>query len=61
FSAETSWTAHTTLLIDERATVLSALPIIAEKFKPFLATMTSLHLYEFWPTRHILSVQLQSE
>ena len=61
FSAEESWTAHTTLLIDTPENIRAALPTVTAQFKSFMTKITSLHLYEFWPTRHILSLQLQSQ
>ncbi len=48
-----NWTAHATLLIDEPGNVLKALPILAENFKPFIARIESIGLYEFFPMRFI--------
>ncbi|MBQ8617380.1 MAG: 2'-5' RNA ligase [Clostridia bacterium] len=58
FGDSTGWTPHTTMLIDEKETILKALPIVMDAFASFSGKVTTLHLYEFWPTRHILSVQL---
>lgn len=58
FGSSIGWTPHTTMLIDEKATILKALPIVMNTFASFSGKVTMLHLYEFWPTRHILSVQL---
>ena len=44
------WSPHTTLLIDR--------PAVLKEFSPFAGKVTVLHLYEFFPARHILSVQL---
>ncbi len=52
------WTPHTTMIIDEPNVVLKALPIVLNEFMSFEGKVTTLHLYEFWPTRHILSVEL---
>ncbi len=52
------WSPHTTLLIDRREEILRAIPIVEEEFKPMTGNVSALHLYEFWPTRHILTVQL---
>lgn len=54
------WTAHTTLLIDEPETILSALPIAAEEFSSFEGKIDAISLYEFWPTRFILRERLGS-
>ena len=58
FGSSEGWTPHTTMLIDEPETILQAAPILLERFSPFAGKVTALHLYEFWPTRHILSVAL---
>jgi 2'-5' RNA ligase len=47
------WTPHTTMLIDQSDKIYEALPIIMEDFRAFEGKITSLHLYEFWPTRWI--------
>lgn len=52
------WSPHTTLLIDKREEILRAIPIVEEEFKPMTGKVSALYLYEFWPTRHILTVQL---
>lgn len=46
------------MLIDEKETIPKALPIVMDAFSSFSGKVTTLHLYEFWPARHILSVQL---
>ena len=53
------WTPHTTLLIDEPDVIFRAAPHVIHEFKPFVGKVNSLHLYEFFPTRHILSVNLR--
>ena len=52
------WVAHATLLIDEPETILKAIPIITENFKPFKARIESVGLYEFFPTRFIKECKL---
>ena len=37
----------------------SAVPYVLHEFKPFVGRINSLHLYEFFPTRHIMSVNLR--
>ena len=59
FGSADGWTAHSTLLIDEPETVLGALPAVMEDFSSFAGEFTALHLYEFFPARHICSVQLK--
>ena len=54
------WTAHTTLMMDEPDIILKALPIVAEQFTGFHATVESISLYEFWPSRFICQCPLQS-
>lgn len=53
------WSPHTTLLIDRAEEVQKALPTVLEEFSAFAGEVTTLYLYEFWPTRHILSVRLK--
>ncbi len=60
FSDE-SWTPHATLLIDEPSVILDALPLVLGKFKPFTARIDKLYLYEFFPSRHIATVELGAE
>ena len=59
FGSTEGWTPHTTMLIDEPEIIMQAAPIILDRFSPFSGKVTTLHLYEFWPTRHILSVELR--
>ncbi len=54
-----NWSAHTTLLIDRADVIREALPAVLDEFSPFEGKASVLHLYEFWPARHILSVQLK--
>ena len=59
FGPSDNWTPHTTMLIDEPEIIFRAAPVVAEQFKAFRGRVTSLHLYEFWPTRHIFSIDLK--
>ena len=52
------WTPHSTILLDEPETIQKALPIFIKSFRPFLATVTRLHLCAFWPTREIAAAEL---
>jgi 2'-5' RNA ligase len=58
FGPACGWTAHTTMLIDEPQTIYQALPLVMEGFSAFAGEVSSLHLFEFLPTRHILSLPL---
>lgn len=55
------WAPHTTIIIDSPDVVYQALPIVMKDFNSFSGKVTSLHLYEFFPTRHILSVNLKAD
>lgn len=61
FGPSDNWTPHTTMLIDESETVFRAVPIVSEGFKAFRGQVTSLNLYEFWPTRKVFSRPLNAE
>lgn len=58
FGDSYNWAAHTTMLIDDARVVQQALPVVLEQFKAFSGKIAKLHLYEFFPTRHIISVDL---
>jgi 2'-5' RNA ligase len=53
-----SWTAHTTMLIDDRETILKAIPYAANNFSSFTGKIEFISLYEFWPTRFISEQKL---
>ncbi|MDO4739345.1 MAG: 2'-5' RNA ligase family protein [Eubacteriales bacterium] len=59
FGESHGWTAHSTLLIDEPEAVLRAAQSVLSDFGAFEGTVTQLYLYEFFPARHIATVQLQ--
>lgn len=61
FGPSFDWVPHTTMLIDKRENILQALPLVVDAFSSFHGRVTTLHLYEFWPTRHVLSVKLREE
>lgn len=58
FGDSRHWTPHTTMLIDQPDTICAALPIVAEQFSAFVGEVQSIYVYEFWPTRHIISLSL---
>lgn len=55
------WTPHATLIIDEPEIVAKALPVFAKSFVPFSGKIVRLHLCAFWPTREILTIQLEEQ
>ena len=59
FGDSYNWTPHTTMIIDKPDTIVEALPYLMKDFTAFEGKITSLHLYEFFPTRHILSVDFE--
>ncbi|MBQ6592440.1 MAG: 2'-5' RNA ligase family protein [Solobacterium sp.] len=59
FGDSHGWTPHTTMLIDEPDIILKALPEVIQDFSALEGTVSSLLLYEFFPRRHILSVELK--
>jgi 2'-5' RNA ligase len=58
FGDNFDWTPHTTMLIDNPENIYASLPIVAENFVSFEGRVENIHLYEFWPLRHILSLSL---
>lgn len=58
FGHSYGWTPHATMLVDTSEEIARAFPVFQQAFAPFDGTVTSLHLYEFFPVRHILSVTL---
>jgi len=59
FGISHNWTPHTTMLIDEPEVVFAALPLLAESFGSFQGSVQNIHLYEFWPSRQILSLPFE--
>ncbi len=58
FGESFGWTPHTTMLIDKVENIHKAIPIVTENFSSFQGKVQSIHLYEFWPTRHIITLPL---
>jgi len=56
-----TWTAHTTLLIEEPENILKALPIVAKNFKPFIARIEHIVIYEFFPMRLVKEFALNGK
>ncbi len=60
FEDSSNWTPHTTMIIDEPDVIFKAMPIVLDSFESFKGKVESIHLYEFWPANHILSISLLS-
>lgn len=54
-----SWTPHTTMLIDDPTKLMEAIELLMPFFKPLKGDVSSLHLYEFFPKKHIKTVYLK--
>jgi len=61
FGSSFSWTPHTTMLIDEPDIIKHAVPKLLEGFSSFCGRVTHVHLYEFFPARHILTLPLKND
>ena len=61
FGDSYGWTPHTTMLIDNPDVIHEALPAVMKEFTPICGKVTTLYLYEFFPTRHILTVHFDME
>ena len=59
FGDSYNWTPHTTMIIDRPENVIKVLPLVMDEFTAFKGQVKSLHLYEFFPSRHILSVDFE--
>lgn len=46
-----NWVAHATLLIDTPESIRAAVEVAAQAFAPFVATVESIGVYEFFPKR----------
>ena len=57
--SEEPWSPHVTMLIEDDEVIVKALRIIKESFIPFEATISSICLYQFKPTRFILKRELK--
>ncbi|WP_305116337.1 hypothetical protein [Acutalibacter muris] len=54
FGDEKGWTAHTTMLIDERENTLKAMEILGERFRRFTGRIERVGLWEFFPARELM-------
>ncbi len=53
-----SWSPHTTMLIDTPDVIRDATQIVLGKLPIPKGTVSTLYLYEFWPSRLIMTVHL---
>lgn len=53
-SDEKGWTAHTTMLIDDRENTLRAMELLGERFRRFTGRIERVELYEFFPARELM-------
>lgn len=49
FNDEADWTAHTTILIDDKKNVWEAAKLLGERFRRFRGRLDRVALYEFFP------------
>ncbi|MDF2543883.1 MAG: 2-5 ligase [Herbinix sp.] len=61
FGDSYDWTPHITMLIDKPEQIYQSIPILSNYFHKFEGRVNKLYLYEFWPTRFILSETLVME
>ncbi len=57
--SDRDWTPHVTLLIDDSKNIQKALPLVMQNTKQIKASVESLRLYEFFPTRFIVECNLK--
>lgn len=53
FSSEPGWTAHATLLIDQRQNTLRALEVLGSRFRRFTGRIDRVALYAFFPAEKL--------
>lgn len=53
------WSAHTTFLIDKAEVIHEATSIVMNEFKAFEGKVSRIYLYEFFPARHIMTIELE--
>lgn len=54
------WTAHVTMLIENAPVIARAVPRLLDRFGGFSGRVNRICLYEFQPSRHILTLKLGS-
>lgn len=60
-SEEKGWTAHTTMLIDDRENALKAMELLGERFQRFTGRIERVALYEFFPAEKLMEKSLSSK
>lgn len=53
FNDEKGWTAHTTMLIDDRENVMKAMELLGERFRRFTGRIERVELWEFFPAEKL--------
>lgn len=53
-----SWTPHVTMLIENSPVIARAVPRLLDRFSGFTGRVNRICLYEFQPSRHILTLKL---
>lgn len=61
FGTSHNWTPHSTMLIDESEKIYQALQILANDFVAFQGKVCKIYLYEFWPARSLVTLDLKHE
>lgn len=59
FNGEKGWTAHTTMLIDERENALKAMELLGERFRRFSGRIERVELWEFFPAKLLADRKLR--
>lgn len=55
-----NWVPHATILIDDPNNIQTAIPIVAQSFSSFVAKISSIGVYEFFPKKFIAEYNLSS-
>lgn len=55
-----NWVAHATILIDKPRNIETAIPIVAESFTPFAATIEKIGVLAFPPAKLIAQFELST-
>lgn len=58
FGSSFNWTPHVTMLIDAPSVISCAVPHLTKQFQAFAGWVNRISLYEFQPSRHILTLGL---
>ena len=53
-----NWAPHATIIIDDPNNIQAAIPIVAQSFSSFIAKISSIGVYEFFPKKFIAQYDL---